>query len=93
MELLTELKSQWTPGFSPSSSHLDEYGATLASWLLENASNQLDVESVLSGHLLSNDALLDHCSWEILPILCSHRWMYHSNVRLTFVLEQQISSI
>lgn len=93
MEVLSELKSQLVPNTEPSSAFLDEYGATIASWLLENSANQLDVETVIAEHLLSNDPLLDHCSWEIVPILCRQRWMHQSEVRSASVYRPQVPII
>lgn len=85
MELLNQLKSQWNPDKSPSDpSYLDEYGATIVSWLLGNTHQQIDVEALISQHLLPHEALLDHCSWEIVPLLSGEQWMRQSDVRSKF---------
>lgn len=81
MELLDELKSRWS---STSPPPVDEYGATVASWLLSNANEEKATEGVITTHLLSNSDLLDHCAWEILPTLCAHQWMHESPVRNNF---------
>lgn len=82
MDALQSFKSQFATSAN-ASSILDEYGAYLCSWLLENEL-QSDVEQVIQEHLLPNEALLDHCSWEILPILYRRSWMTDSPVRTAF---------
>jgi len=82
MDVLDSLKTQWSIQQGDSKhSLLDEYGVSLASWLLANLDDQVDVENVISSHLIGNDALLDHCGWEIIPLLYRQHWMQSSLVR------------
>jgi hypothetical protein len=78
------LREQWLASDqeNPSSSLLDEYGATIASWMLLNLEDQCQIETVLTTHLLDNLALLDHCAWEVVPILYKCGFMNESKVRL-----------
>lgn len=85
MDALDALKARWIEQkdhLDPS--FLEEYGASVSSWMLEHLENKTDVEAVIASHLINNTDLLDHCAWEIIPLMYRHEWMQSSPVRIVF---------
>ena len=94
MDVLDSLKDQWLQRKGDSHAPLlEEYGVSVASWILANLDHQVDVENVLSSHVISNPDLLDHCGWEIIPMLYRREWMQSSPVRDAFLKLRSVATI